>query len=205
MIGIAIVVIAIIGIMEVKTMLGDESVELPFEEQAEKSLKLQEETESFELGESEEDEAREYGSVANEIKTSIQNNPESKENELALPSYVKIVNGVQIVTINADEFNFTPSEIHIKPGKTKFVMINNGIGEHEMVVYEASKKEIVDKAELAEDEKTIEENILFEIEEVHSDKSGETDVLNLKTGSYVIGCHIAGHYEAGMKGILVIE
>jgi len=40
-------------------MLGDEATELPLEEQAEKSLNLQEKYESAEYGESEADEARE--------------------------------------------------------------------------------------------------------------------------------------------------
>jgi len=124
--------------------------------------------------------------------------------ETILSSYVEMVDGVQIVTIHAKEFKFIPSEIHINAGKVKFVMVNDGIAEHEMVVYEASKKDIVDKAELAEDEDTIEKNILFEIEEVHPGQSGETDIMNLQAGSYVVGCHIAGHYAAGMKGTLDI-
>jgi len=120
-------------------------------------------------------------------------------------SYVEMVDGVQVVTINAKEFKFVPSEIHISAGETKFVMMNNGVGEHELVVYDASKKDIVDKAELAEDEATIEKNILFEIEEVHAGESGETEVMNIQEGSYVMGCHVPGHYEAGMKGTLDIE
>jgi len=70
--------------------------------------------------------------------------------------------------------------------------------------YGASRK-VVNKDELAEDEDTIEQNILFEIEEVHPGESGENEILNLKEGSYVIGCHIAEHYEAGMNGILIIK
>jgi len=135
----------------------------------------------------------------------IQGQTENKQTQTISSSYVKMIDGVQVVTVTAKEFTFTPSEIHIKAGNTKFVMVNSGVGEHEMVVYEASKKEIVDKAELAEDEATIEQNILFEIEEVHPGESGESEILNLKEGSYVIGCHIAGHYEAGMKGTLIIE
>lgn len=212
LIGIAIaIVIAVIGVVSAKSMLGDETTELPFEEQTEKTLNLQEGTEYAEFGESEADEAMEYGSSVSDIGTRVQNEPESEENEIneysesVLPSYVKIIDGVQIVTINADEFKFIPSEIHIKPGNTKFVMFNSGIGEHELVAYEASKKEIVDKAELAEDEATIEKNILFEIEEVHPGESGDSGIINLKAGSYVIGCHVPGHYEAGMKGTIAIE
>ena len=61
MIGIvaAIVIAAAVGIVSAKSMLGDEATELPFEEQTEKTLNLQESLESGEYGESAEDEALE--------------------------------------------------------------------------------------------------------------------------------------------------
>jgi len=130
---------------------------------------------------------------------------ENKQTETVASSYVKMIDGVQVVTVNAKEFKFMPSEIQISPGETKFIMVNNGVAEHELVVYDISKKDIVDKAELAEDEETITKNILFEIDHTPAGESGETDVMNLQTGSYVIGCHIPGHYEAGMKGTLEIK
>jgi len=171
----------------------------------------------------EQNEKESVSDVANEVVQSLQNKPESEQSETGegnenseqtetteqtetmLPSYVTMVDGVQIVTINAKEFTFTPSEIHINVGKAKFVMVNNGVGAHELVVYEASKKDIVDKAELAEDEETIAKNILFEVDEIPAGESGESDVMDLTAGSYVIGCHMPGHYDAGMKGTLVIE
>lgn len=170
------------------------------------------EMERFEIETGEEENENESASeIVGEIVSSIQNQPESEENEseeedeTMFSSYVKMVDGVQIVTINAKEFMFTPSEIEINEGKTKFILINDGVGEHELVVYEASKQEIIQQAELAEDENTIEKNILFEIEEVHPGDSGESDIITLKEGSYVMGCHIVGHYEAGMKGTIEIN
>lgn len=59
LIGIAIIIVSV-GIVGAKAMLGDESTELPYEEQAEKSLNIQEGQESSESGESFEDEANEY-------------------------------------------------------------------------------------------------------------------------------------------------
>ena len=130
-------------------------------------------------------------------------NPSSQKSQTT--SYVEMVNGVQIVTIHANEFKFIPSDLQINKGKTKFVLINDGVGEHELVVYEASKKAIIEKAEMEEDEETIEKNILFEIEEVHGGESDETEVMDLKEGSFIIGCHVPGHYEAGMKGTIEIK
>jgi uncharacterized cupredoxin-like copper-binding protein len=159
----------------------------------------------------EQNEKESASEITNEVANSLLNKPESEENEIGeeyentLPSYVKIVDGVQVVTVDAKEFKFTPSEIHITAGKAKFILINSGVGAHEFVVYDASKKDIVDKAELAEDEETIMKNVLFEIDELDAGQSKESDTMILEKGSYVIGCHIPGHYEAGMNGTLIIE
>ena len=153
--------------------------------------------------------------VANEIVNSIQNKPNAEtnegneqnevgESETVMPSYLKVVDGVQIVTVNATEFKFAPSEIQIHAGKVKFVMVNNGVGEHELVVYETSKTEIVDKAELAEDEATISANILFEVDHTPAGQTAESKVMDIKEGTYTVGCHVPGHYQAGMKGILTV-
>lgn len=39
-------------------------------------------------------------------------------------------------------------------------------------------------------------------------KPGEQAVLRftpIKKGNYELGCHLPGHYEAGMKGSLVVQ
>ncbi|HJJ23315.1 MAG TPA: plastocyanin/azurin family copper-binding protein [Nitrosopumilus sp.] len=138
------------------------------------------------------------------ISQQMQGQNESTQTETT-SSYVKMVDGVQVVTINAKEFKFTPSELNISAGKTKFVLINDGVAEHELAVYDASKQDIIYKAELVEDEETIEKNVLFEIEEVYGGEFGESEVMDLTEGSYVIACHVSGHYDAGMKGTLIIS
>ena len=132
----------------------------------------------------------------------MQGQNESTQTETA--SYVEMVDGVQVVTVNANEFKFTPSKLNISVGKTKFVLINDGVADHELVVYEASKKDMIEKAEIAEDEETLGKNILFEIDGVHGGKSGESEVMDFTEGSYAIACFVPGHYDAGMKGTLDI-
>ena len=176
------------------------------------------ETEKSEIQSGAEQNEKESASqVANEIVNSLQNKPESEQSanaeqsenteqsETLLPSYVKMVDGVQIVTIDASEFKFTPSEIHINAGNAKFIIVNNGKVEHELVVYDASKEDLVYKAEQTEDEETIMKNILFEVEEIKAGESNESYIVSLKEGSYVIGCHKPGHYDAGMKGIITVK
>ena len=150
-----------------------------------------------------------YGNMCNlksqHMAMKHQGECQAQENETMPTAYVEMIDGVQVVTVIAEEFKFIPSELNISSGMTKFVLVNNGVGEHEFVVYEASKQDILEKAELAEDEETIEENILFEIEEVHAGETGESEVMDLNEGSYVIGCLLPGHFDAGMKGILEIN
>lgn len=170
------------------------------------------ETERSEIESGDEKKEKESaGQIANEIVNSLQNKPNSEQNEnkeqteTTLQSYVKTIDGVQVVTIDATEFKFIPSEINIKTGNTKFVIVNKGEGEHELVAYESSKKDLVDKAEQAHDEETILKNILFEVDDIKAGESKESNIINLKQGSYVFGCHVPGHYEAGMKGTLTIK
>jgi len=55
MVGIAIALIIIaVGMIGIKAMLGDEATELPYEEQTEKTLNLQEKTNDIEMNEQEE-------------------------------------------------------------------------------------------------------------------------------------------------------
>lgn len=61
LVGIAIAVVVVaVGIVGIKAMLGDTATELPYEEQTEKTLNLQEGGGS-EVGESAGEEAGEYG------------------------------------------------------------------------------------------------------------------------------------------------
>ncbi len=41
--------------------------------------------------------------------------------------------------------------------------------------------------------------------EVASNRSAEVKFTPKKTGTFEIGCHVEGHYEAGMKGSLTVK
>lgn len=121
-----------------------------------------------------------------------------------LPAYVKMVDGVQVVTINAKEFKFTPSEIHLNPGKAKFILINDGAVEHEFEVYETANRQKLMDAMSANDQKAADSLAMARIKSVSSKQTKESDVVTLKGGTYEIGCHVVGHFEAGMKGTLTV-
>jgi nitrite reductase (NO-forming) len=125
---------------------------------------------------------------------------------------VKVVDGVQVVTIEASEFAFKPVDITLNPGKTQFVVTNKGVAPHEFVLYsEAQKAEAVaahKKAMAAGGDEhggEMTPGVLVDIENIEAGKTGESPVIELKAGTYEAGCHIPGHYEAGMKGKVVVQ
>ncbi len=125
---------------------------------------------------------------------------------------VKIVDGVQVVTIEAKDVKFAPVELALKAGRTKFIVPNTGALPHEMVLYpEADKAAVVEmhkksmEAAMGHEEKEMAEKaIVVEVEDVDGGKTKESTVIDLKPGTYEFGCFVPGHYEAGMKGKITV-
>ncbi len=126
---------------------------------------------------------------------------------------VRTVDGVQEVAIEAGDFKFTPAELTLKAGKTKFVVPNKGAVLHEFLIYpQAQAKEIVEahKTTMAgghgheHEHGGAEAAILVQVADILGGKSKESAVVDLKPGTYEIACLLPGHYEAGMKGRIVV-
>jgi len=90
-------------------------------------------------------------------------------------------NGEQEVTITAHDIYFDPSEVHVKAGKVKFNLPNEGAAEHDFSI----------------DELDVQVNL----------PAGTTQTVevDLPAGTYQYYCNIPGHKEAGMVGTLVVE
>ena len=85
-------------------------------------------------------------------------------------------NGEQEVTITAHDIYFDPSEVHVKAGKVKFNLPNEGAAEHDFSI----------------DELDVQVNL----------PAGTTQTVevDLPAGTYQYYCNIPGHKEAGMVG-----
>lgn len=127
----------------------------------------------------------------------------------------------QKVTIILTDFKFTPAKITLRAGvPTEIVLLNKGKVEHEFLVYETPKGKITDWDEYAiantyfKDMGEVEgefEGIgavagtsIFEVE-VKPGKRAELKFTPARKGTFEIGCHVEGHYEAGMKGTLTVK
>ncbi|KQW42266.1 MULTISPECIES: plastocyanin/azurin family copper-binding protein [unclassified Roseateles] len=102
-----------------------------------------------------------------------------------------------------DNMRFTPDRVDVKLGETvRFVVHNDGKMLHELVI--GTKKELDEHAALmlkfpnmAHDEPYM----------VHVDpgKKGEIDWTFNRAGEFDFACLIAGHYQAGMVGKILVS
>jgi uncharacterized cupredoxin-like copper-binding protein len=102
----------------------------------------------------------------------------------------------------SDAMRFTPAEITVRRGEiVRFRVKNSGKLLHEMVL--GTKKELDAHAELMKKHPGMEHD---EPHMVHVDpgKSGEMGWQFTKAGDFLYGCLIPGHFDAGMKGRIIV-
>ena len=108
-------------------------------------------------------------------------------------------------TINidmADTMRFNPAELKILQGETvKFVVRNTGKVMHEMVI--GTKEELEKHAEVMRKHPGMEHDEPY-MAHVEPGKRQEITWRFTKPGTFMYGCLIPGHWEAGMKGTLVV-
>ena len=101
-----------------------------------------------------------------------------------------------------DNLRFSPSNISIKQGETiKFVVTNMGKIQHEMVI--GTLKSIQEHAEMMKQMPGI-QHIDLNMISVKPSNKGEIFWTFNKSGQFDFACLQLGHYEAGMKGKLMV-
>jgi len=129
---------------------------------------------------------------------------------------------VQKITLTMSEFQFAPKTVALRPGTAvEVTLINKGTVEHEFMLYPMPSMggmsmdmdaygaqntyfKDIGAVELVADGKTSRPSRLERVMVA----PGKTAVLRFtakKAGTFEFGCHIPGHYEAGMKGILTVK
>lgn len=103
----------------------------------------------------------------------------------------------------SDEMLFEPNAISVKVGETvRFIVTNSGEVLHEMVIGRA--EDLKKHAELMEEFPEMEHEEPF-MAHVEPGADGEIVWTFSKAGSFEFGCLIPGHFDAGMKGTIVVE
>ena len=102
----------------------------------------------------------------------------------------------------ADTMRFNPAVIHVKRGETvRFVVSNSGKLMHEMVI--GTEEDLAKHAELMKKFPEMEHEAPY----MAHVKPGATQEINWtfsKPGTFQYGCLQPGHWEAGMKGSIVV-
>jgi uncharacterized cupredoxin-like copper-binding protein len=127
----------------------------------------------------------------------------------------------QKLTITMAEFKYSPKTITIRAGvPVELTVVNRGAVEHEFLVYTPPKTAPDDWDEYAiantyfqdlgevevvfRDRGAVAGTSLFEVE-LEKGRSATVLFTPAKKGTFEIGCHVEGHYEAGMKGTLIVK
>lgn len=109
-------------------------------------------------------------------------------------------------TINMDAFDtmrYSPSTINAKLGETiRFVMHNKGKIMHEIVI--GTPAELKEHAALMKKFPTMEHDAPHMLH-VAPGKKGEIIWKFNRAGTFTFACLIAGHFEAGMAGTIVVS
>lgn len=108
------------------------------------------------------------------------------------------------VTIDmTDKFRFEPAEVRVKPGQTvRFVVRNTGKLMHEMVL--GTGESLHEHAEMMKKFPGMEHD---EPHMAHV-SPGKDHVMGwqfTKAGEYHFGCLVPGHFDAGMKGKVIVQ
>jgi uncharacterized cupredoxin-like copper-binding protein len=102
----------------------------------------------------------------------------------------------------ADTMRFAPDTVTVRTGDTiKFVVRNSGKQTHEMVI--GTEKELKEHAALMLKFPTMEHEEPYMIH-VAAGKKEEMIWQVTRPGEFHFGCLIPGHFEAGMKGRIVV-
>jgi len=102
----------------------------------------------------------------------------------------------------SDSMRFTPANVSVKKGETiRFVLTNEGKLKHEMVL--GTIKELKEHAALMQKFPEMEHADPNQAS-VEPGKAGELVWQFTKAGTFDFACLQAGHYEAGMKGKVVV-
>ena len=101
-----------------------------------------------------------------------------------------------------DDMRFTPDRIEVRQGDTvRFVVRNGGKVLHEMVI--GTEAELAEHAALMRKFPTMEHDEPFM---AHVKPAGQGEMVwNFnRPGTFEFACLVAGHFEAGMKGTIVV-
>jgi uncharacterized cupredoxin-like copper-binding protein len=108
-----------------------------------------------------------------------------------------------ITFVMSDKMRFDPSRITVRRGETvRFIVRNNGKLMHEMVL--GTPQELREHAELMKKFPDMEHDEPYMVH-VAPGRTGEIIWQFTRAGEFDFACLIAGHFDAGMMGRIIVK
>ena len=123
------------------------------------------------------------------------------EHDFGVEGNPKLANRTIPISMD-DTMHYSRAEIRVRQGETvTFVISNKGKLQHELVI--GTEDELQQHAELMRKNPDMEHDEPY----MAHVKPGTTEKMTwrfTKPGTFLFGCLVAGHFEAGMKGRIVV-
>lgn len=117
----------------------------------------------------------------------------------------------RVVAINMSDFSFSPAVAEVRPGeRVTFVLKNSGLYEHEFMAGREAvpgKGYVTDWLGAASEDRSSGHDAGHTgigIRVAPNGTGSITVVVPDGVGEFEFGCFVSGHYESGMKGMLVV-
>jgi uncharacterized cupredoxin-like copper-binding protein len=108
-----------------------------------------------------------------------------------------------IEVVMNDQMRFLPDKVTVKPGETiRFVVKNVGEIKHEMML--GTKKELMEHAKVMQQHPGMEHDDDNAVT-LEPGKTGEIVWQFTRAGTFMFGCLMPGHVEAGMVGSISVR
>jgi uncharacterized cupredoxin-like copper-binding protein len=146
------------------------------------------------------------GALALATKTDATTSMGGDASAMAMPASASIPLADRSIAIETtDALRFDPSAITVRQGETiAFTITNSGTVEHEFVIGDAAVQ-AEHEAEMASGEM---DDMADGEGNAVSIPAGKTATLIYtfdEPGTLLYGCHVAGHYAAGMEGTITVQ
>ena len=127
-----------------------------------------------------------------------------------IPGAVPDTSDPDVIEIEMGEFFFAPGEVSVPVGvPVTFSVVNPGVVDHELVIGDGTAQDEAEAAMRSGSGHAAHGAAGHHGEDVPSiylrpGESGELTVTFSKKGDLLIGCHVPGHWAAGMRGTLQV-
>ncbi len=113
--------------------------------------------------------------------------------------------GVRTVEVSAlDSLEFVPAEVRVRSAETvRFVVTNSGAGVHEFVLGD-EPTQMRHEGEMGTGGSMDHEAVDLPAITLQPGQTKEVTVTFDRAGTILYGCHVPGHYAAGMVGALTV-